>query len=151
MPASASSRATAPRLVVTTAPDSDATAEGYVPGVCNIGPWEARRRRAMGVAGLAIAAVVLVALVAVDAPRVARLLVLLPAWGGAFSMLQARRRFCGAYAVRRISNFGDVLGTARGVTDDAAHRADMAAVVRLTRDSFLIGLALTVIAVVLPV
>jgi hypothetical protein len=135
---------TTPRLVI--APASG----GYVPGVCNIGPWEIRRRWIGGVIGLALAAVLLGVLIAVHAPALARVLVLLPAWGGAFSVLQARRRFCGAYAMRGISNFGVDLGTIHQVEDDAAHRADMAALVRMTRDSFVIGLVITVVAVLLP-
>ncbi|HEY5628418.1 MAG TPA: hypothetical protein VIR16_02815 [Candidatus Limnocylindrales bacterium] len=131
-------------------PEGDVLRE-YVPGVCNIGPWESRRRLASGIAGLGIAGVLLVALIAVGAPPIARVLVLVPAWGGAFSVLQARRRFCGGYALRRIANFGDTHETVRSVTDEAAHRADMAALGRLTRDSFLIGLALTVVAVLLPI
>jgi hypothetical protein len=151
MPAPASPRPSVSGLVVQTAPDSNVPDQGYVPGVCNIGPWEIRRRWTIGIIGLVIADALLLGLVVIGAPAIARLLVLLPFWGGAFSMLQARRHFCGAYALRRITNFGDALTTARDVTEDAAHRADMAALARLTRDSFLIGLALTVVAVLLPV
>ncbi len=122
----------------------------YVPGVCNIGPWETRRRLAFGVAGLVAAAVLLAALVAVHAPAAARALVLLPVWGGTFSVLQARRHFCGAYAMRRISNFGDTLDAVRRVEDEAAHRADVAAVARMTRDSLAVAVLAAVVAVLLP-
>ncbi len=149
MPAPASRRSTASLHVIDAVPEGDA-AQGYVPGVCNIGPWEIRRRWAFGVSGLAIAGALLALLVAVGAAPIARLVVLIPAWGGMFSVLQARRHFCGAYALRGISNFGNALETARDVADDAAHRADMAGLARLTRDSFLIGLALTIVAVLLP-
>ncbi len=149
MPAPASPRTTDSLHAVDAVPEG-AVAQGYVPGVCNIGPWEARRRWAFGIAGLVIAGALLVLLVALGAPAIARLLVLIPAWGGAFSVLQARRRFCGAYALRRISNFGDTYGTVRDVADEAAHRADMAGLARLTRDSFLIGLALAIVAFLLP-
>ena len=124
--------------------------EGYVPGVCNIGSWEIRRRWVGGILGLAAAAVLLALLVAVHAPAAARVLVLLPAWGGAFSVLQARRRFCGAYAMRRISNFGVTYDTIQTVADEAAHRADMAKLAGMLRDSFVIGLVITVVAVLLP-
>lgn len=134
----------APRIAI--APVSD----GYVPGVCNIGPWEIRRRWIGGILGLAAAAVLLAALIAIGAPAIARVLVLLPAWGGAFSVLQARRRFCGAYAMRRISNFGATHDSIATVQDDAAHRADMAALRRMTRDSFAIALVITAVAVLLP-
>jgi hypothetical protein len=133
-----------PRLVIEPAGD------GYVPGVCNIGPWEIRRRWIFGIAGLISAAVLFAVLVALHAPAVARALVLLPAWGGMFSVLQARRRFCGAYAMRRISNFGTTYGTIQQVDSEAAHRADMAKLARMLRDSFAIALVLAVIAMALP-
>jgi hypothetical protein len=135
---------TPPRLVIQ--PISD----GYIPGVCNIGPWEIRRRRTIGIVGLAAAALLLAVLVAVHAPVIARVLVLLPTWGGVFSWLQARRRFCGAYAMRGISNFGTTYTTINAVKDDAAHRADIAALMRMTRDSFVIALVVTAVAVLLP-
>ena len=124
--------------------------DGYVPGVCNIGPWEARRRWAFGILGLAAAALLAGALIALHAPVAARALVLLPAWGGAFSVLQARRRFCGAYAIGRRSNFGSTYGTVRRVEDEAAHAVDMAALRRMLRDSFVVALALTVLAAAVP-
>lgn len=127
--------------------DLSPAADGYIPGVCNIGPWEIRRRLAFGIVGLAAAVLLLAALVAAGAPVAARALVLLPAWGGAFSVLQARRRFCGAYAIGRISNFGTTYDTIRHVEDEAAHRADVAALLRMTRDSLAIAVVLTAAAV----
>jgi hypothetical protein len=131
--------------------DSAGAADGYVPGACNIGPWEIRRRRAFAVAGFIAAGALLVALVAWGAPPVGRLLVLLPLWGGMFSWLQARRRFCAAYAFAGIANLGAGLASRRRVEDAAAHRADLLAVARMTRDSFLLALVPTLVAVLLPV
>lgn len=139
----------ASRLVVQDATGSKPDA-AYVPGVCNIGPWEIRKRWMTGYLGIASAVLLLVALAVSGAPAAARLVVLFPAWGGVFSMLQARRRFCGAYALRGVSNFGDTYATVRNVTDEAAHRADMAGLFRLTRDSFVVGLVLAVVAALLP-
>ncbi|MDP2350728.1 MAG: hypothetical protein Q8M74_06175 [Chloroflexota bacterium] len=126
-------------------------ADGYAPGACNIGPWEIRRRRAFGVAGFIAAAVALAGLVIAGAPTLSRLLVLFPAWGGAFSWLQARRRFCAAFAMAGISNFADGDEGRQAVADPEARKADARAVMRLTRDSFLVAVAVTVVAVLLPV
>ena len=128
-----------------------ASEDGYVPGACNIGSWEIRRRRAFGIAGFVAAAILFAGLVAAGAPPVSRVLVLLPAWGGTFSWLQARRRFCAAYAMAGISNFGDREAGRQTVADAAAHRADVEATLRLTRDSFAIALLITIVAVLLPV
>jgi len=133
-----------------TAAGSASAADAYVPGACNIGPWEIRRRRAFAGIALAIAALLLLALVAVHAPGPARLVLILPLWGGVFSWLQARRRFCGAFALGGIANFGEGTGSRRAVDDPAAHRADVLATWRMTRDSFLLALAITVVAVLLP-
>jgi hypothetical protein len=124
--------------------------DGYVPGVCNIGPWEIRRRRAFALVGFAIGLGALALLVATGAPVPVRLLLVFPFWGGAFSWLQARRRFCAGFAMAALSNFGDGEGTRRQVTDPAAHHRDMLAVRRMTRDSFAIGLAMTLVALLIP-
>jgi hypothetical protein len=128
-----------------------ASEDGYVPGACNIGPWEIRRRRTFAIAGFVAAAILFAALVVIGAPPIARLLVLLPAWGGAFSWLQARRRFCGAYAMAGISNFADGEAGRQTVADPAAHRADVQATLRMARDAFAIALAITIVAVLIPV
>ena len=125
--------------------------DGYVPGACNIGPMEIRRRRAFAIAGFAAAAVLFAVLVATGAPAWTRLFLLLPLMGGAFSWLQARRRFCAAYAMAGIANFGGSSDILEGVQDAEARKADIAAVRRMTRDAFLIALPVTIVAVLLPV
>ena len=124
--------------------------DGYVAGVCNIGPWEIRRRRTFAIVGFVIAALVLAALLASHADPIARAVVLLPLWGGMFSWLQARRRFCAGFAFAGVANFGAGDATRRSVTDEAARRADMVAVARMTRDSFLLALPITIVAILLP-
>lgn len=133
------------------APADRGAEDGYVPGVCNIGAWEIRRRRAFGIAGIAAAVVLFAVLVAVDAPAWTRLLVFLPLAGGVFSWLQARRRFCAAFAVAGVANFAAGDGGRHAVQDDAARRADLAAVRRMTRDAVLIALPVAVAAALLPV
>ena len=124
--------------------------DGYVPGVCNIGRWEVRRRRTFAIIGFVIGFAALALMLAVAAPAPARLLLLFPFWGGSFSWLQARRRFCAGFAMASLSNFGDGDATRRQVTDPEAHRRDMFAALRMTRDSFAIGLAMALVAVLLP-
>ena len=134
-------------IVVSGGPANDR----YVPGVCNIGAWEIRRRRRFAYLGFAAAIVLFAILVAVDAPAWTRLLVFLPVASGTFSWLQARRRFCAGFAVARVSNFADGDEGRRRVEDETAHRADIAAVRRMTRDSILIALPIAILAALLPV
>ncbi len=123
----------------------------YVAGACNIGPWEIRRRRAFAIVAFVAAAALFGVLLAIGAPSWARLLVLFPLWGGFFSWLQARRRFCAGYAISGNSNFGDGHVSMQTVADTAAHKADLAAAGRLTRDSLLLALPFTVLLVLLPI
>jgi hypothetical protein len=123
----------------------------YVPGACNIGAFEIRRRRAIGVIGVTGGVVMTVLMLAAGLPHLWRLLLLFPYWGGVFSLLQARRRFCAGFAMAGIANFADSDGGRRSVADEAAHKADMLAVLRMTRDSFAVAAVVTVVLVILPI
>lgn len=125
--------------------------DGYVPGVCNIGSWEVRRRRAFASVGLLVAIGLFAFLVATHAPAWSRLLLFLPLAGAVFSWLQARRRFCAAFAMAGVANFSDGDAGRHAVQDDAARRADVAAVRRMTRDAVLIALPIAIVAALLPV
>lgn len=58
----------------------------------NIGPRERRRRLRSGLATWALATLGLVGLVLTDAPRLWRLALLLPLWGGAIGFFQYREK-----------------------------------------------------------
>jgi hypothetical protein len=102
----------------------------YSPGACNIGPREIAKRRAFGIAGLVAAAVVLAILLVVGAPPVARLVVVLPAYGGFIGLYQAQRRFCVRFAFEGRSNFGEVGDDVR-IAEETARRADRRAALRM--------------------
>ena len=124
------------------------TSDGhYEAGVCNIGAWEIRRRRRSAIVGFVISALLLAALVAAGLPAIARLLVVFPLWGSMVSWLQARRQFCVGFAVARLSNFTDEEAGRERVDDEAAHRADMRTVRRMTIDGFLIAAPITLVVV----
>lgn len=134
-------------------PNPDLAALGdYVPGVCNIGPREVRRRRAFAVAGFLTAATLFVLMLVSGASPAIRFLILLPpTWAGTFSWLQARRRFCAAFAMAGIANFGDGDDSRQAVDDPAARLADRSATFRLARDAFLLALPVPVVAALLPI
>jgi hypothetical protein len=122
---------------------------GYRPGACNIGAAEIRRRRDTGIAMAAVTVVIAVALVAVGAPPWARLLVFFPAVGAAIGLLQARFRFCVAFALAGVRNFG-ALGAPAKVTDADAHRADLVAAARLIGLSVAGAAAVAITLALLP-
>ena len=125
--------------------------DGYVPGACNIGPWEIRRRRVAAIAAFAAAIGLFAILVAIDAPAWTRIALIAPAWGGAISWLQARRHFCVAYAMGGLANFGSGEGTRKAVVDPAQRALDRRATALLLRDAFLIAIVPVIVAVLLPI
>ena len=125
--------------------------DGYVPGACNIGPWEIRRRRAAAIAAIVAAIALFAILVAIDAPAWTRIALIAPAWGGAIAWLQARRHFCVAYALGGLSNFGSGDTTRQVVVDPAQRALDRRATVLLLRDAFLLAILPVIVAVILPV
>jgi hypothetical protein len=122
------------------AADDAGGADGYQPGACNIGPDEIAARQRSGVAGVVAAGLLGVALLAAKAPPAARLLVALPLAGGVMGLLQARSRFCAAYGMRGVRNFGP-LGETTTVDDDAARAADQRRSRQLMARSAAVGLA----------
>jgi hypothetical protein len=125
-------------------------ADGYQPGVCNIGPHEIRRRRMAGHVGLAATIGALAVLVAVEAPPITRLLVALPAAIGASGYLQAAMKFCAGFAALGIFNFGGD-GDRTSIADAEARAADRRRGRQISIRSFAIGLAVGVAAVLLPI
>ena len=122
---------------------------GYRAGACNIGPEEIARRRRSGLAAIGIALVIGVALVVADAPAWSRVLVFPFLAGGLVSLEQARRRFCVAFAMAGVSNFGAVGRTER-VEQDAHRAADRRAALTMVATMSAIAAVLTAVFVALP-
>jgi hypothetical protein len=123
---------------------------GYQPGACNIGPHEIRRRRVTGLLGMGAAVALGIALVATDASSVLRLAVFFPLAGGLVGWLQARRRFCVAYAYAGVANLGDDDTSRISVAGEETRRADRAASRRLIRDAALIAAPIAAAFALLP-
>lgn len=122
----------------------------YQPGVCNIGPAEIAARRRSGHVGVIATVVLFAVLVVIGAPAIARLLLAIPAAVAASGYLQARAKFCAGFGSRGVFNFGD-LGTTQHVGDSEARALDRRRSVQLGLSAFAIGLAVAIVAVLLPV
>ena len=131
------------------APLASTSGEGYLPGICNIGPAEIARRRRAGHVGLGVAVGLLAGLLAIDAPSPSRLVIALPAAVAASGYLQARLRFCAGFGSRGVYNFGE-LGTTLQVEDDEARRRDRARSSQIGLASVAIGAAAGIASVLLP-
>lgn len=121
----------------------------YQPGVCNIGPAEIARRRRAGHVGLLVTVILLAILVAISAPPAARLLLALPAAGAASGYLQAALRFCAGFGSRGLFNLGPV-GPTEQALDPADRARDRARARQIGMASLAIGVAVGIVAALLP-
>lgn len=82
-------------------------AQRYIPGVCNIGPAEIRRRRLVGYAGFGLTFAMIAVFYFYPIPDVLRLLVIIPALTGAMGFLQAWFHFCAKFGMSGVFNVSD--------------------------------------------
>ena len=92
----------------------------------------------------------LIGLVALGAPPLLRLVLFIPAAVAASGYLQAYLKFCAGFGRLGVYNFGR-LGTTTKIADDTARAADRRKANQIGLASGLIGLAVAVVAVLLPV
>jgi hypothetical protein len=123
---------------------------GYRAGACNIGPREIARRRAYGVAGVLSAIVLAAVLLAIDAPPLARGLIVFPLWGAIISLEQARRKFCAGFAFAGIRSVTGSDAT-ESVADPADLDADRATARRMVAYCGAIAVAIATAFVLLPI
>jgi hypothetical protein len=122
----------------------------YIPGVCNIGPAEIRRRRQGGWigVGVTIAAWALLAVFRVPFPW--RLLLFFPAMIGASGFLQAALHFCAGFGTRGVFNFGPVVGATQTVEQAEFRRKDQRKVRMIGLYAAMIGLGIAAAGFFLP-
>ena len=79
----------------------------YIPGVCNIGDADIRRRRRIGWTWALTALVILVVLLIPSVPKGWRLILIFPVMVSATGFIQARMHFCAYFAMLGLFNFGN--------------------------------------------
>ncbi len=80
----------------------------YIPGVCNIGKEERKKRRQSGYIGLIIAVLMYSLFFYFDSIKGIRFLVFFPAAISASGFLQSRMHFCVGFGSSQMFNFGTV-------------------------------------------
>jgi hypothetical protein len=121
----------------------------YIPGSCNIGKGEIRRRQVVALAGAVISATSLVGLISTDAARSARFSLFIPLMVFAIGFIQSRKKFCLAYGFMGTFNFGK-LGQISRVSDPIAKTADRKTALTILAQSLALALGLTLATFVLP-
>ena len=96
----------------------------YVPGVCNIGPSEIRRRTQAGWVGLVATILLWTGLIVFRVPAPWRLLLFIPAAISAAGFIQAGMHFCAAFGIQGVFNFGPDVGKTDTIEQAEFRRRD---------------------------
>jgi len=121
----------------------------YMPGTCNIGTGEIRRRQIVALIGAVLSLVTLIGMITSSAPRSARFGIIAPLAIASIGWVQSRKKFCLAYGFMGTFNFGK-LGQISRVSDSASKLADRKTAFKILGQSLFLALALTLIVVALP-
>ena len=121
----------------------------YVPGTCNIGQGEIKRRQAVAIFGLFLIAISSIGILTTDQDRGARLSIFIPAVIFSIGFVQSRKKFCLAYGLAGTFNFGK-LGQISKVQSLEDKKADRKTAVSILFQSVALAGVITAIFFVLP-
>ena len=116
----------------------------YVPGICNIGPAEIRRRKQSGWLGVGLTVLLWAAFLIFRVPAPWRLFLFLPAMIGATGFFQAALHFCAAFGITGVFNFGSEVGRTDTVEQAEFRRADRRKARLIGLYSALVGIAIAI-------
>ena len=121
----------------------------YIPGSCNIGKGEVRRRQLVALVGLFFSISTLLTFNTVDAPTEIRLGIFFPLMVASVGFVQSRSKFCLAYGFAGTFNVGK-MGDIRRVTSKEDRAADRRTALVILGKSFLLAALATALVLVLP-
>jgi hypothetical protein len=121
----------------------------YVPGSCNIGNGEIRRRQLVALVGLFFTISMLVTLSAVDAAHGMRFAIFFPILVTSIGFVQSRSKFCLAYGFAGTFNVGK-LGDIKRVASKEDRQADRETALKILGKSFLLAILATAVVLALP-
>lgn len=121
----------------------------YVPGTCNLGKEEIRRRQLVALIGAVLSISSFASLVATGAAQSARFSLFLPLLVFAIGFIQSRKKFCLAYGFLGTFNLGK-LGDISKVQNSQDRKADRKTAITILVQAALLALSLTALAVIAP-
>lgn len=121
----------------------------YIPGTCNIGKGEIRRRQLVAIFGLFLTTFSAATIIASDQSKNSRLSIFLPALIFSIGFVQARKKFCLAYGLAGTFNFGK-LGQISKVQSNEDRKSDRKTAVSILFQSAALAAFITAVFFVLP-
>ena len=121
----------------------------YIPGTCNIGKGEVRKRQLVALVGLFFSVTTLLAFSTVETPTAARLGIFFPLMVASVGFVQSRSKFCFAYGFAGTFNVGK-MGDIKRVSSKEDRAADRRTALVILGKSFLLAALATAVVLVLP-
>jgi hypothetical protein len=121
----------------------------YIPGSCNIGKGEVRKRQIVALVGLFFTVVTLLTFSTVDTPTEIRLGIFFPLMVASVGFVQSRSKFCLAYGFAGTFNVGK-MGDIKRVASKEDREADRKTALKILGKSFLLAAVATAVVLVLP-
>jgi len=121
----------------------------YVPGTCNLGKAEVRRRQFVALLGVFLTVSTAAGLIGSNAPTTSRWGLFAPLMVFSVGFIQSRKKFCLAYGFMGTFNLG-TLGDLSRVQSPEDRKADRKTALAILAQSALLAVTLTAIFVVLP-
>ena len=121
----------------------------YIPGTCNIGSGEVKRRQLVAIFGLFLTVFSAITIVATDQSKSSRLSIFLPALIFSIGFVQSRKKFCLAYGLAGTFNFGK-LGQISKVQSPIDKKADRKTAVSILLQSVAVAALITAVFFLLP-
>lgn len=129
--------------------DSNNSGSHYIPGTCNIGKEEIKRRKTAGWAGLILTVIIATLLLWFNAPHWIRPIIFIPAVMGATGFIQAYSKFCVYFGLGHMFNFSNV-GTTDTIQQAEFRIKDRKKAWQLLFYAITAGLVITLIFYFLP-
>ena len=121
----------------------------YIPGSCNIGKGEIRRRQLVALVGLVSSFLMVLFFSVTDAPVEIRLGIFFPLLVASVGFVQSRSKFCLAYGFAGTFNIGK-LGDIKRVASKEDRKADRVTALKILGKSFLLATVATAVVLALP-
>jgi hypothetical protein len=128
---------------------SQANTPVYIPGSCNLGKEEIKRRQLVAILGLVLSISTFIGLVGSDAPASARWGMFIPLMVFSIGFIQSRRKFCLAYGFMGTFNLGK-LGDLSRVQNPEDRKADRKTALSILLQAAGLALSITLALVLLP-